>query len=440
MNAIVLRNVVKRFRKQTIRRHHTTFKSELLGWLLRRKKERASELIPALEGVDLEIPRGKTVGVIGRNGSGKSTLLKLITGIYSPTGGTVEVNGRISALLDLGAGFHPDFSGRENILINGIILGMSRAEVKARMDLIIEFAELGDFIDEPVRTYSSGMYMRLAFAVATHVDPDILLIDEILAVGDEHFAKKSMAKMSEFKKSGRTIVLVTHDLGTVEKWCDLTAWIDGGKVRLYGDPAFVVEQYRQAVATAEQQAADRGKVELPPPGASLPAREVPQPTFGPKVGAPRRYGTYFLEIERARLLNGRGADAAEFDTEDPMEIAIDFVAKEPTEEVDFFIEIARADGTSVYATNTGYESVRAPRLSGRGVVRVFISRLGLIQGAYHLNVAAKSRAGAVYDLHRELYPFSVRSKLPDVGFTRPPHRWEFDAAEGAPSLRAGAGS
>src|SRR5690606_17130827 len=156
--------------------------------------------------------RGKTVGILGRNGSGKSTLLKLVTGIYAPTQGSIEVNGRISALLDLGAGFHPDFSGRENILINGIILGMSRAEVKARMNDIIAFSELGEFIDEPVRTYSSGMYMRLAFAVATHVDPDILIVDEILAVGDEHFGKKSRAKMESFKRDGKTIMLVSHDL------------------------------------------------------------------------------------------------------------------------------------------------------------------------------------------------------------------------------------
>ncbi|HEX8536303.1 MAG TPA: ABC transporter ATP-binding protein, partial [Cystobacter sp.] len=232
MDAIVLRDVVKSFRKSTIRGEYTTFKSELVRWLRgQRRQQQPDTVIEALRGINLTIPRGKTVGIVGRNGSGKSTLLKLITGIYSPTSGSVEINGRISALLDLGAGFHPDFSGRENIFINGVILGLSRAEIRERMDGIIAFSELGDFIDEPVRTYSSGMYMRLAFAVATHVDPEILIIDEILAVGDEHFSRKSMQKMTEFRNAGKTIVIVTHDLGTLERWCDLAAWIDGGRIR-----------------------------------------------------------------------------------------------------------------------------------------------------------------------------------------------------------------
>src|SRR5262249_22800860 len=232
---------------------------------LRREKrpEAPSSVIPALRDVSLTVPKGKTFGLVGRNGSGKSTLLKLVTGIYTPTRGTVEVHGRISALLELGAGFHPDFSGRENIYVNGIILGMSRREIRTRMDEIIEFSELGDFIDEPVRTYSSGMYARLAFAVATHVDPEILLIDEILSVGDEHFARKSAAKMEEFRKSGKTILLVTHDLTTLQRRCDQAAWLDSGKLEASGSPAEVVAAYRAAVAESEMVAIEQHVAHAP---------------------------------------------------------------------------------------------------------------------------------------------------------------------------------
>jgi len=276
--AIEVRGVSKRFKRRTIRSEYTSFKSELVQWLTGRRKAQSMRWIEALREIDFTIPRGKTVGILGRNGSGKSTLLKLITGIYSPTTGTVAVNGRISALLDLGAGFHPDFSGRENILINGIILGMSRPEVKARMDEIIAFSELGEFIDEPVRTYSSGMYMRLAFSVATHVDPEILIVDEILAVGDEHFGKKSMAKMEEFKASGKTIVIVTHDLGTVERWCDHAIWIDGGKVRAQGRPKDLVADYRAAVLAAEQQGVVLTPAALATDGGALPQTPaLPEP-------------------------------------------------------------------------------------------------------------------------------------------------------------------
>ncbi len=233
--------------------------------------------IEALKGVDLTVPKGSTVGIIGRNGSGKSTLLKVITGIYRPTSGALQVNGRISALLELGAGFHPDFTGRENIMINGIILGMNRNEVKARIDGIIAFAELGDFIDEPVRTYSSGMFMRLAFAVATHVDPEILIVDEILSVGDEHFAKKSQAKMTEFKTAGKTILLVTHSLNTVERWCDLAVWVDGGRTRMVGAPAKVVAEYKRAVNAAEAEIEKTGHSALSAPGLALPEVTQPQP-------------------------------------------------------------------------------------------------------------------------------------------------------------------
>lgn len=367
-DAIVLKSVVKSFRKTARKREITTLKTELVRWLTFRKKEaEPSQLIHALTGVDLRIPRGKTVGIVGRNGSGKSTLLKLVTGIYTPTSGTIEVHGRISALLELGAGFHPDFTGRENILINGIILGMSRAEVKARVDQIIEYAELGDFIDEPVRTYSSGMFMRLAFAVATHVDPEILIIDEILSVGDEHFARKSQAKMNEFRHGGKTILLVTHALGTVESWCDLAAWIDGGKVRMFGEPRRVVAEYRRAIAAAEAEAEKTGHSALSAPGLALP-----------QTNGAQAQGLAGARLTGVRLHDGAGATAASFSSDAALSVVLDFEApsKAPLR---FNVDVISADGRLVFSL--GYD---AGELAGRGSVTLKVPRLGLAEGVYEL--------------------------------------------------------
>ncbi len=195
----------------------------------------------ALRNVSFEIPKGITLGIIGSNGSGKSTLLKLIAGIHRPTSGGVATNGRISALIELGAGFHPEFTGRENIFINGIILGLTRKQIQQKLEDIIQFSELEDFIDSPVKTYSSGMYMRLAFAIAVAVDPEILLIDEILAVGDASFQKKCQNRINTFKADGKTIVIVTHDLSALERYCDRVLWLDHGKLQAYGDVQSVMQ-------------------------------------------------------------------------------------------------------------------------------------------------------------------------------------------------------
>ena len=211
MNAIELTNVTKVYRSYARRKQFATLKSALLKGSLIQDLQ-PEETFPALQGVSFNVPAGRTYGIIGRNGSGKSTALKLVAGITKPTTGTVKVEGRISALIELGAGFHPEISGRENVFINGIMLGLTKREVARRFDEIVEFAELQDFIDAPVKTYSSGMYMRLGFAVAIHVDPDVLLVDEVLAVGDEGFTHKCLDKFGEFKRRGKTILLVTHSL------------------------------------------------------------------------------------------------------------------------------------------------------------------------------------------------------------------------------------
>ena len=220
-----------------------TIKEKLLFLFSRNRKEKRT----VLQGINIKIKKGEVVALIGTNGSGKSTLLKLMTKIIYPNKGKIETDGKLTSLLELGAGFHPDFSGRENIYFNASIFGLTRKEIDARLNDIIEFSELQDFIDNPVRTYSSGMYMRLAFSVAINVDADILLIDEILSVGDEHFQNKCFEKMKELKKQGKTMVFVTHSMESVRKLCDRTIWICDGKIRLDGNTNEVVEEYIKAI-------------------------------------------------------------------------------------------------------------------------------------------------------------------------------------------------
>ncbi|MBE3110055.1 MAG: ABC transporter ATP-binding protein, partial [Acidobacteria bacterium] len=218
VNAIEASDVTKIYRRYARRKQFATLKSALVsGTLL--SDLRPEETFPAVRHVSFAVPAGTTYGIIGRNGSGKSTMLKLVAGITKPTSGEMRVHGKISALIELGAGFHPEISGRENVFINGIMLGLTKREITRRFDEIVEFAELKDFIDAPVKTYSSGMYMRLGFAVAIHVDPDVLLVDEVLAVGDEGFTHKCLDKFAEFRRRGKTILLVTHSLGLVERFC-----------------------------------------------------------------------------------------------------------------------------------------------------------------------------------------------------------------------------
>ena len=236
MNAMEIRNMYKDFK--LVYDKPTTLKERICFWKTTKVQKRQ-----VLKNINLDIKKGETVALIGTNGSGKSTLLKLMTKILYPNKGTLETHGKLTSLLELGAGFHPDFTGRENIYFNAAIFGLTRQEIDKRIDEIIEFSELGDFIDNPVRTYSSGMYMRLAFSIAINVDAEILLIDEILAVGDQHFQDKCFAKLKEMKESEKTIVIVTHSLGQVRELCDRAIWIYNGEVRMDGTPNEVVDEY-----------------------------------------------------------------------------------------------------------------------------------------------------------------------------------------------------
>ena len=234
--AIKVENVTKKFK--LFYDKHYTLKERIVFW-----KNRKSDYKIVLDNISLNIKKGESVALIGVNGSGKSTLLKLMTKIIYPTTGVIEVNGKLTSLLELGAGFHPDFTGRENIYFNASIFGLTAREIDARVNEIINFSELGELIDSPVRTYSSGQYMRLAFSVAINVDAEILLIDEILAVGDQHFQDKCFEKLMELKNSGKTIVIVTHSLGSVKQFCDRAVWLNNGKIAMDGRINEVVEEY-----------------------------------------------------------------------------------------------------------------------------------------------------------------------------------------------------
>ncbi|MFO0599534.1 MAG: polysaccharide ABC transporter ATP-binding protein [Myxococcaceae bacterium] len=414
-DAIVINNVFKSFKKTSRRNESTTLKTELVRLLtFKRRLIEPATHIEALKGVDLRIPKGSTVGVIGRNGSGKSTLLKLMTGIYAPTSGTINVEGRVSALLELGAGFHPDFTGRENITINGIILGMERNELKARVPDIIEFAELGDFIDEPVRTYSSGMFMRLAFAVATHVDPDVLIIDEILSVGDEHFGRKSHARMSEFRRSGKTIVLVTHDLGTVEGWCDTAAWIDGGRIRMYGRSKDVVREYRRAIAAAEAEAQKTGHSALSQPGLALPQTSSEVEAEG------------LAAVEAVRLLDAAGKTPDAFSPDGPLTVELQWKLKKRAA-TRFTVDVMSADGRLVFSS-----SFDGGELEATGTVRVALDRLGLGGGVYEVLATATAGSDKTHvPVRQALHVASSEA----VGLLCPQLKWSLDGAAREPQRK-----
>ena len=367
----------------------------------------------ALRDVSLEIEKGEAIGLIGHNGCGKSTLLKLFSGIIYPNRGEISVGGRVSSLLELGAGFHPDFTGRENIYTNASIFGLSRSATDALLSDIIEFSELGEFIDNPVRTYSSGMYMRLAFSVAVHVNPEILLIDEILAVGDSNFQKKCIDKILGFKKQGVTIIIVSHDLATVERICDRVVWLDGGEVRLQGAPKQVINSYleymsetRNETMTADVTAPEEKEEDTPPP-----AEEEKN-----------RWGNKAIEITGVTLIGKDGKTRSVFDVEGPMTIRIEYRRNSDVADAGFGIGIFSAEGTQCYGTNTYIDGV-AVAVGKTGVAECEIDRLGLIAGSYRLDIASHDRDGTPYDYILGMAEFCTTSSTNDVGTARPPHRW-----------------
>jgi lipopolysaccharide transport system ATP-binding protein len=409
--AVQVEGVSKRFRRQTVQ-PSTTLKSTIVDFLRGRKVSELPSTFQALQDVTFAVPSGHTLGIIGRNGSGKSTLLKLLAGIYRPDRGKIAVHGKVGALLDLGAGFHPEFSGRENIFINGTVLGLSKREIRQHLDDIIRFAELEAFIDEPVKTYSVGMYMRLGFSVAVHADPDILLIDEILAVGDEGFIQKCYDKVAAFRRRGKTIILVSHDSSTVSRWCDTVVWLEDGKVQDQGIPQRLIDLYRQHIAAQEAEVAVGEHLRI--------AEEVRQ---APEVETANRWGSREVEIVAVKMFHSSGQERYVYQSGESVRMVIHYRVHRPVPDTVFGIALMRSDGLWCYGTNTAVEDLLLPPLGEEGDVEVLLERLDFVAGTYYLDVAVHALDGYPYDYHHGLYSFAVKSDLQEIGVCRIPHSW-----------------
>ncbi|HUP44197.1 MAG TPA: ABC transporter ATP-binding protein [Thermoanaerobaculia bacterium] len=413
---ITAQNLWKNYQLWGRRSQFATLKSALLKRDLKFEPETS---VPALQNVSFVIEKGEAFGVIGRNGSGKSTLLKIMSGILKPTSGRIVVQGRVAALIELGAGFHPEITGRENIYINGIMLGLSRKEIDERFDRIVQFAGIGEFLDQPVKTYSSGMYVRLGFAVAVHVDPDVLLIDEVLSVGDEEFSAKCVAKIQEMKYRGVTLVFVTHQLDQVRNLCDRAMWLDHGQAASIGDPARVVDAYLQQVS---------GTVGAPaiPPAPPEEDKTEPEPARDNDLVEEERWGSGEVILSRVALVDDQRRELVALGAGTRVTIEMDVEVRAPQEDFVFGIGIYHADGTCVYGTNTDLEGLMSSKLDADGRVGFVIPSLELVAGSYRIDAAVHTRNGRAFDYRRGVLRFVVGSRVHDVGVYRPKHDWKFE--------------
>ena len=457
---ISLKNVSKRY--PLYARPTDRFKEMFLLGAIKRHRD-----FWALQDVDLAIMPGETVGLVGSNGAGKSTLLKLITGISRPTRGELAVRGRISALMELGAGFHNEFTGRENIYMNCSILGMSRREVEEKLDDIIAFSELGDFVDRPIRTYSSGMFMRLGFSVAIFTDPDILIIDEILAVGDEYFQSKCFRKIREFRERGKTILFVSHALNTVRGLCRRAVWMDGGKVVSDGLSVEVTNMYlnfqrrrigervlqENAGAGFGEPASGCAEMPAPPPaeveGGTEPTTVAEAPVAAPAEAAAApdaagpppdrqagqdsaaRLGTREGEIWKVEFLDAAGQAKAVFDHGESLTVRLYFKAEGHVPSPNMGVSIWRNDGVLAYGTSTAKDGVSLPVLPPGGYLDFILDDCFLMSGEYEVSVAIFCPDDLhPYDFHDRLHRLQVTASRRDEGVMWTPHRYRYVLDDG----------
>ncbi len=391
-----------RVSKKFVLRHNRSRSLKELATQLLRRTDDSREEFWALREVSLSVQRGEAIALIGANGAGKSTLLKLITGIIKQTTGKLTVKGRVGALLELGAGFHPDMSGRENIYMNGSILGLSQTQVQERMQQIIDFAELERFIDIPIKHYSSGMYARLGFSVAVHTDPEILLVDEVLAVGDYTFQAKCIDKINELRRNGATILFVSHNLDTAQWLCERAIWLREGRVMLDGQSQQVVERYVQQVVSEQ-----------------APTQMISE------LG--QRWGTFDAEITALQFLNGEGSAQNNFQTGAPFTVRIHYQTRRRIERPLFGVAIHRLDGLHLSGPNTGTSHYPIEAIEGSGTIDYHVDSLPLLAGTYLFSAAIYDHTGMCpFDHHDRSYVFQVRPGKVDekLGAVYIPCRWE----------------
>jgi ABC-type polysaccharide/polyol phosphate transport system ATPase subunit len=399
--------VTKVFRWRGIRSQRETLKGAFFNRGFQRRSVVSEEHV-ALEAIDLEVAPGEAVALIGPNGSGKSTFLKLAGGILKPTSGSVEVNGRVTALIELGAGFHPEITGRENVVINGMLLGLERGEIEARMKEIVGFADIGPFLDQPVKIYSSGMYVRLGFAVAVAADPDILLIDEVLAVGDEAFTRRCLDRLARMRQRGVTMVLVSHDLDLVTSFADRALYLEQGRVVTEGPADAVVARYRSDAIGATDQELEE----------SHPRRGEDD----------RRWGNGDVEIIGVDLVAG-GRTTGVVPGGDPCSVRIRYAVRNPVDDFVFGVAWHRIDGTQVSGHNTDLGGLVPRRLADDGEVCCVYDSLQLSPGEYLVDVAVHAQSGLAYDYWCDALKVRVTSEVEWPGVWSPPHRWQSSGPE-----------
>ena len=407
--AIEVKHISKSFKVYLDKGH------ELKERVIFRKRGR-HETREVLKDISFSVKKGEAIGLIGHNGGGKSTTLKLLTKIMYPDSGTITMRGRVSSLIELGAGFHPDMSGTENIYINASIFGLTRKEIDRRLDDIIAFSELEEFIDNPVRTYSSGMYMRLAFSVAINVDADILLVDEILAVGDVNFQAKCFNRMREIKADGTTIVIVSHSLGQIEQICERSLWIDKGKVRDEGIPKYVHEHY---LKTMEDIRLEHVEKETEKETEKELQEELPS------FCSPRsiRIGNKQISFSDVKLTDRFGNEKKIFKTGESFMVKMSYESREKNLQANFGIGIFRDDGVHIYGTNTLIECDCLVDIEESGTVAITVTDNCLLPANYMLDVAIHSRDGIRYDDIRNIVPFVITAAKQDVGVCRLDNHW-----------------